>query len=183
MAIFVIKNWCSYSNWFQYPPLGCMTLVLLNPLVAIELISRRSVVLFTWVIISKLVNTIWSILTTIVITTGSAKLQLKFLTTKIPLDLLPNYATNPISIPLLTTSMLGTTIISTPMVVIPTPSDWVTPTLACCFWVATMLFLTLLVELCWHKIDDVLVYGYPLVSTMVQYVDVNTLLVFCSWSK
>jgi hypothetical protein len=46
-----------------------------------------------------------------------------------------------------------------------------------------MLFLTLLVELCWHKIDDVLVYGYPLVSTMVQYVDVNTLLVFCSWSK
>jgi hypothetical protein len=37
----------------------------------------------------------------------------------------------------LTTSMLGITTVSTPMVVIPTSSDWVTPALACCFWVST----------------------------------------------
>jgi hypothetical protein len=56
--------------------------------------------------------------TTLVVTVGSAKLQFKFFIAKTPLDLLPNFATNPISTPLLTTSMLGATIVSTLMVVI-----------------------------------------------------------------
>jgi hypothetical protein len=69
------------------------------------------------------------------------------------------------------------------MVVIPTSNDWVTLTPTCCFWVSTTTTLTLLVELCWCEIDNVPVYDYPLVSIVVQYVGVNTPLIFYSWFK
>jgi len=58
-----------------------------------------------------------------VLTVGSANFQFKFLTIETPLNLLPNFAIDPIEIPLLTTCMLGATTISTPMVVIPALND------------------------------------------------------------
>ncbi len=73
-----------------------------------------------------------------VVTVGNAELQLKFLLTKIPLDLVPNFATNLISNPLLTTFMLGTRIDSTPMVVITALNDWIIPILAFCLQVSTI---------------------------------------------
>jgi hypothetical protein len=54
---------------------------------------------------------------------GSAELQLKFFPVETPPDLLPNFVVDTISIPLLTTSMLRATIISTHVVVIHTSSD------------------------------------------------------------
>jgi hypothetical protein len=53
------------------------------------------------------------------------------------LNSLPNFVTYPISTPLLTTFMLGATTVSIPVVIIPTSSDWTTPTLMCCYWVLT----------------------------------------------
>jgi hypothetical protein len=82
----------------------------------------------------------------------------------------------------LTTFMLGIATVSTPMVVILALSDWITLTTAH-FKFQQLLFLTLLVELCSHEIDDVPFCDYPLVSTVMPYVDVNTPLVFYSWSK
>ncbi len=61
--------------------------------------------------------------TTLVVITGSAKLQFKFLIIKTPPDPLPNFVANPINTPLLITSMLGTTTVSTHVVVIPTSSE------------------------------------------------------------
>jgi hypothetical protein len=61
--------------------------------------------------------------TILVVIIDSVELQLKFLTIKTVLDPLPNFVANPINIPFLTISMLGATIVSTPMVVIPPPSD------------------------------------------------------------
>jgi hypothetical protein len=59
----------------------------------------------------------------IVVTIGSVAFRLKFLPAKTPPDPLPNFVINPSNTPLLTKSMLGTTTISTPMIVIPTSSD------------------------------------------------------------
>ncbi len=53
----------------------------------------------------------------------SVKLRFKFLITETPLNLLPNFVADPINIPFSTTSMLGTTIVSTSMVIIPASSD------------------------------------------------------------
>jgi hypothetical protein len=58
-----------------------------------------------------------------IVAIDSAKLRLKFLTTKTPPNPLPNFATNLISISLLTTFKRGATTVSTHVVVIPTPSD------------------------------------------------------------
>ncbi len=58
-----------------------------------------------------------------IVVAGSAKLQLKFLIAKTSPNPLPKFVADPINISLLTTSMLGTIIISTPMVVIHAPSD------------------------------------------------------------
>jgi hypothetical protein len=76
--------------------------------------------------------------------------------------------------------MLGATIVSTLAVVIPMSNDWIILTPTCYLRVSTIALLTLLVELCWLKINDVLVCCYPLVSSMVQNVDVNAPLVFYS---
>ncbi len=61
--------------------------------------------------------------TTLIVATGSAELQLKFLTTETPPNSLPNFAIDPINTSLLTTFMLSGTIVSTQVVVIPTSSD------------------------------------------------------------
>jgi hypothetical protein len=66
-------------------------------------------------------------------------LRHKFLTVETPLNPLPNFVADPISTSLLTTYMLGTTTVSTLVVVIPTISDWTTPTLACYFRVSTIV--------------------------------------------
>jgi hypothetical protein len=42
-----------------------------------------------------------------IVVVRNVELQLKFLTTETPLNPLPNFTTNPISTPLLITSMLG----------------------------------------------------------------------------
>ncbi len=68
-------------------------------------------------------KTILGVPTTLVVGVSSVKFQLKFLIVETPLNSLPNFTIDPISIPLLITSMLGTTIISTPMVVILASSD------------------------------------------------------------
>ncbi len=61
--------------------------------------------------------------TTLVVVGNSVKLQLKFLIAKTPPNPLPNFAVNLISTPLLTTSMMSATTISTLVVVILAPSD------------------------------------------------------------
>ncbi len=61
--------------------------------------------------------------TTPMVTIGSAKFQLRFFLAEILFNLLHNFAIDPINIPLLITSMLGTTIVSTLVVVIPTLND------------------------------------------------------------
>ncbi len=68
-------------------------------------------------------KTILGVPTTLVVGVSSVKFQLKFLIIETPPNSLPNFAIDPISIPLLITSMLGTTIVSTPMVVILASSD------------------------------------------------------------
>jgi len=133
MAISMIKNWYNYNNWFSIPPFRCLTFSLLYPPATIEFISGRFAILFTWVVSIKLINTIWGMPTTLIIAVSSVELWFKFLTTKIPFDPLPNFATNPNNIPLLTTSMLGATIVSTLVVVILASSDWIIPILTCCF--------------------------------------------------
>jgi hypothetical protein len=60
---------------------------------------------------------------TLVVDVGSIELQFKFLLAKTPPDPLPNFAADPISIPLLTTSMLDATTVSTLVGIIPTLSD------------------------------------------------------------
>jgi hypothetical protein len=123
MAIFVIKNWCITIIGFQYPLLESMASTLLHLLVTIELINGRSIGLFTWVVIIELMNTIWSLPETLIVVVGSAKLQPKFLIVKTPLDPIPNFVVDPISISFLTTFMLGVTTVSTLVVVIPTQND------------------------------------------------------------
>ncbi len=84
-----------------------------------------------------MINTIHGVPTTLVVVVGSVELRFKFLLIEIPLDPLPNFTTDPISIPLLTTSMLGITTISTLVVVIPTSNDWITLNVTSCFQVST----------------------------------------------
>ncbi len=122
---------------YQCPFLECMTSTLLHLLTAIEFISGWFAILFPWVAVIGLVNTIWSMPTTLVVATGSTKLWLRFLPTKTPPNLIPNFVANPITTPLLTISILGATTISIPVVVILTLSDWITLTPTCCFRVST----------------------------------------------
>jgi len=121
----------------QYPLFGCTTFTFLYLPIAIKLISGRSVVLFTWIVVIELVNIIWNMLTTLVI--GSAKLWLKFLTVEIPPNPLSNFVIDLIRTPLLTTFMLGTTIVSTLVVVIRASSDWVTLIPVCYFRVSIIV--------------------------------------------
>jgi hypothetical protein len=73
--------------------------------------------------------------------------------------------------------MLGATIVSTPMIVMTTIGDWVTFILV---GNQQLPLLTLLVKLSSFKFDDAPFCDYPLVSFVVQNVDVNTPLVLCS---
>jgi len=111
-------------------------------LTTIDLIGGQSTILFTWVVIIKLVNTIWCVATTLVVTLGNALLPLNFLPTETPPNPLPNFATNLINIPLLIQPWWGAIIVSTPIVVIPT-SKWLSNYYSnrffpgfnnCCFW-------------------------------------------------
>jgi len=76
--------------------------------------------------------------------------------------------------------MLGTTIVSTLVVVMIASNDWVTSILTSCLHVLTTIVFELLVKLCWLEFDNVPFCGYPLVFSMVQNMDVNTLLIFYS---
>jgi hypothetical protein len=61
--------------------------------------------------------------TTPIVVVGSVEFQFKFLTIETPPNPLPNFSRDPISISLLTTFMLGATIVSFHVVIIPTPND------------------------------------------------------------
>jgi hypothetical protein len=91
-----------------------------------------------WVAVIGLVNTIWNMPTTLIVATGSVKLQLRFLPAETPPNLLPNFVADLISIPLPTTSMLDSTHVCFLVVIILALSDWVTHTLACYFHVSTI---------------------------------------------
>jgi hypothetical protein len=93
----------------------------LHPPTTIKFIDGWFASLFTWVVIIKLVNIIWIVPTTPIIAISSVALQFKFLLTKTPLDPLHNFVANLISIPPLTTFMLGATTISTHVVVMIDP--------------------------------------------------------------
>jgi hypothetical protein len=60
---------------------------------------------------------------TLIVVVGSVELRFRFLLAKTPLDPLANFVANPISTPLLTTSMLGAPTVSTLVVIIPTLND------------------------------------------------------------
>jgi hypothetical protein len=55
--------------------------------------------------------------------------------------------------------MLDTTIVSTFVVVISTPNDWITPTQHVVSKFQQLSLLTLLVKFCWCKIDNVPFFG------------------------
>jgi hypothetical protein len=108
---------------FQYLPLGFSAFVILYLLAIIEFIDDQFAILFTWVIIIRLVNTVRNVPTTPLIVISIPELLFKFLPTKTPFDPWPKFATNLINIPPLTTFVLGATIVSTPMVVMTTLND------------------------------------------------------------
>jgi len=98
----------------------------------------KFIIVFTWVVVIGLVNTIWCLRTIPVVVIGNVELWFKFVTIEIPPNSLPNFVVDPINIPILTTSMLGVTTVSTPVVVIFASSDWITPIPTCYFRVSTI---------------------------------------------
>ncbi len=124
------------TNGSRYPPLVFPTFVLLYPLEVIKLIGGQSTILFKWIVIIRLVNTIRGVPTTPIISIGSPELLLKFLPIKTPFDPWPKFATNPISSPPLTKFVLGT-IVSFPIVGITTLSGWRTFIPTCYFQIST----------------------------------------------
>jgi small-conductance mechanosensitive channel len=131
------KNCVVTTNGSQYPLLGFVASTFLYPPTAIELIGGQSTILFIWIVIIGLVNTIWGAPTTLVVAIDSVKFRLKFLHTKTPPNPLPKFVADPISIPPLTTFVLGATTVFTPVVIMMTLGDWVTYVLASCIWIAT----------------------------------------------
>ncbi len=95
--------------------------------------------MFTWIVVIELVNTIWNMPTTPLVIVGNVKLRFKLLITETPPNLQPNFVAYPISTSFLTTSMLGATSVSTPMVVILALNDWITPTPTYYFWVSIIV--------------------------------------------
>ncbi len=124
---------------YWYPPFEYIAFAFLHLPTTIKLISGWSIVLFPWIAINILVNTISGMPTTVVVVVGNVELWLGFLPIETPPNLLPNYFANLTGIPLLITSMLGTRTISTPMVVIFALSDWITPIPTYCLWVSTIV--------------------------------------------
>jgi hypothetical protein len=76
--------------------------------------------------------------------------------------------------------MLGAIIISTLVVVMTIINDLIISILVSRHQILTT-FVTFLVKLSWFEFDGAPFCGYPLVSYVVQNVDVNTPLVLCSW--
>ncbi len=116
----------TWPKWGCDNPLRFAAFAFLYLPIAIELIKGWSAILCTWIIIIKLVNTIWGVPTTLVIVVGNVVFPFNFLPVETPPNPLPNFFADPISIPLLTISMVSTTIVSTLVVIIPTSSDWIT---------------------------------------------------------
>jgi hypothetical protein len=139
-----------------------------------------NLVLFTRIVINILINTIQGLPTTLVIIVGSSELLHKVLPSNTPLDPWPKFLVDPISTPPLIEFVLDATQISILVVGMTTLNNWVTSISTWCFHISTTTFLTLLVKLSLFEFDDAPLCGYPLVSSMVQNVDVNTPFLLCS---
>ncbi len=121
LGIFVVT-----INDYQYPPLRFSTSILLYPLVAIELIDGQCGIVFTWIVIIRLVNIIWGVPTTLVVVNGSPKPLLKFLLVETLLDPQPKFVIEPVNVPPLTKFVLDTTTVSILVVGMITLNNWVT---------------------------------------------------------
>ncbi len=108
--LLVILVVMTYGFWYPLPRF--LASIHMYLLASIEFISGRSIVLFTWVIIVGLVNTICGVATTPIIVIGIPKLLFKFLLVETPPNPQSKLVVNPISIPLLTKYAVGTTTIS-----------------------------------------------------------------------
>jgi hypothetical protein len=139
MAISVIENSLSYDRWFSMPPYGFSAFVLLYPPIVIEFINGRYVVFCTWVVIIRLVNTIFGVPTIPVFADGSPKLQFKLLPIKNLPNPWPKLIIDSTSTLFLTTFVLGATIVSTHVVVITILSDWITSIPIGCLWVSIII--------------------------------------------
>ncbi len=126
----------THGYWYPHPEFVASTFLYLPT--TIELIGGRLRFLFTWIIIIGLVNTIWGVPTTPIVTIGNVVFRFKIFFVEIPLNSLPNFVVDPITTPLVTTYMLGATIVSTLVVVILVSSDWITLIPTCCFQVSTI---------------------------------------------
>jgi hypothetical protein len=84
----------------------------------------------------------------LVIIVGNVVLPLNFLLVEIPFDPLPNFIANFISTPLLTTSMVDATTVSTLVLVIPASSDQVTTTPSSYLRVSTIVAFNTIDKLC-----------------------------------
>jgi hypothetical protein len=87
------------TDGFQYIPLGFVAFVFLYPPIAIVFISGQYVIMFTWVVIIGLVNTIWGVPTILVVAFGSIELWFKFLPVEIPPNPLHKFVVVPINTP------------------------------------------------------------------------------------
>ncbi len=89
MAIFAIKKLVQLQQmFFDIIFLHLLHLYFCTFLTTIEFIGGQYVVLFTWVIIIKLVNTIWGVPITLVVAIGNALFPRCFLLLKLHLILL-----------------------------------------------------------------------------------------------
>jgi hypothetical protein len=111
------------------------------PLVVIEFIGGWFVILFIWVIIVRLANTILGVPTTPIVYVSSLELLFKVLPNP-----RPKFIADPISIPLLTKFVLGATTISTLVVGMITWSSQLTSISTCCFWILTTFASNILSE-------------------------------------
>ncbi len=153
MAIFVVRNSLNYDRWFSISSFWIFTVCTF----VIELINGMSMVLCTWVVIIGLVYTICGVPTTLIFTAGSPKLLFKFLLIENPPNPWLKFTTDLITIPLMATCVLGTTTISTPMVVMTTLSDWITFILIAYLWFLTTtasntVCEVVLVQIWWYSI-------------------------------
>ncbi len=137
MAIYVIINSPIYDRWFLIPSFWIFCICTFVPLVAFEFIDGRSMVLWTWIVIIGLVNTICGVPKTLVFAIGSSKLLFKFLLIENLPNPRPRSTAYLITTPFLATFMLNTTTMSIHVVAITVLSDWVTSILVGCLWVWT----------------------------------------------
>jgi hypothetical protein len=110
-------------NGSQYPPFGFSTSVFMYPPTSIELISGVFVVMCTQIVIIGLINTICGVSITKVFIVGSLKLLFKFLPVNNPPNQQLKFIADPIIIHFSATFMLGTTTVSTVVVVMIALND------------------------------------------------------------